>query len=540
MGGARLLVGIFVVVCVFGFLLSGRALAVDACVWRYETGADAPGTRVLSAGVVWGNRFYLIGGRQFDSDIYNNLWSYDPIADSWEELAPLPENVGGMCAVAYEGKIYSVAGFTGLPFDEIDKLYIYDIESDSWSQGASLPAALYNTACALIDGKIYVAGGLGATAVDTLYIYDISSDTWSSGNDLPAPVGGARGAVWNGQFFVVGGWNSDTNYRYIPASDSWSTLEPVPGKAFLSPLMDLEDDSNWPYFYLFGIAPNWSGSDTNVYGYYTSGNYWYIPDLWVPVPAVHITPASANFHDAVFVISTGYIDGAAASDTTLFYICAPYVSEVDPSVVVNYRSTEVMATGLNFDDAGDERFSLIGSKGTTDLNYTVNSSTEVVLTIPEGLDEGAYDLYVRNSFNDGADPPHTFGLNERTFEDAITVEAPAPQVDSISPSSGEVGAGEVDVTIEGEHFFEPIDVKLEGPSKADIECRNPEIENYSQIACTLDLSNAAAGSYDLVVTTDNGEGTLDDAFEMTEPGDDDIGDDDDDDDDDDGGCGCTF
>ncbi|MDP8257613.1 MAG: kelch repeat-containing protein [Candidatus Alcyoniella australis] len=173
-------------------LAPNAALAVDACTWGYEVGANASGERLLAAGAVWEDRFYVVGGRLFNTTIYDNMWSYDPIGDTWEVLTLLPENVVASCAVGYEGKIFSVGGATGLPFSEIDKLYIYDIQGDTWSQGADLPAKRFNTTCGMLDGKIYSAGGYDSGNQAELYIYDIEQDTWSSGHDMPTVVAGAR------------------------------------------------------------------------------------------------------------------------------------------------------------------------------------------------------------------------------------------------------------------------------------------------------------------------------------------------------------
>src|SRR5262249_56227358 len=44
-----------------------------------------------------------------------NAWEYDPAADSWKELAPMPTKRGAAAAAALNGKIYVIGGATVMP-----------------------------------------------------------------------------------------------------------------------------------------------------------------------------------------------------------------------------------------------------------------------------------------------------------------------------------------------------------------------------------------------------------------------------------------
>ena len=42
----------------------------------------------------------------------DNAWQYDPVADSWKSLPPLPTKRGSAVAVEVGGKIYTIGGAT--------------------------------------------------------------------------------------------------------------------------------------------------------------------------------------------------------------------------------------------------------------------------------------------------------------------------------------------------------------------------------------------------------------------------------------------
>jgi hypothetical protein len=136
----------------------------------------------------------------------------------------------------------------------------------------------------------------------------------------------------------------------------------------------------------------------------------------------------------------------------------------------------------------------------------------------------------------------------------------APTVDSIDPASG-TNDGPVDVTITGTGFVDgdtAVGIST-GEGKAEIVATDIVVTDETTLNCTFDLTGAAAGAYDVAVTTSAGTGTLPGGFTVEEAtdddtsdddsgddtsdddsGDDDSGDDDsgDDDDDSSGGCGC--
>src|SRR5215470_13358295 len=64
------------------------------------------------------NKIYAFGGFKLPEsgpaawEPINNAWEYDPAADTWKELAPMPTKRGAAAAAAVDGKLYVVGGAT--------------------------------------------------------------------------------------------------------------------------------------------------------------------------------------------------------------------------------------------------------------------------------------------------------------------------------------------------------------------------------------------------------------------------------------------
>jgi N-acetylneuraminic acid mutarotase len=115
-----------------------------------------------------------------------------------------------------------------------------------WSKGAPFPEPdeeLYGVAA---NGKLYVIGGWGhGKARGATYEYDPATDKWTKKKPMPRPAHHAALAAANGKIYVVGGfvapqqttvptggaWEPiDDVSEYDPATDSWKSLAPLPGK----------------------------------------------------------------------------------------------------------------------------------------------------------------------------------------------------------------------------------------------------------------------------------------------------------------------
>jgi N-acetylneuraminic acid mutarotase len=208
-----------------------------------------------------GGKIYVVGGfRLPDSgpaawQPIDNVWEYDPAADSWKALAPLPTKRGSANAVVVSGKIYVIGG-AGLhpgsketvvhptrPHRALDTNEVYDPATNRWEARSAMPTARNHAAAAAVGSRIYVIGGrIGsafisrASNTDVVEMYDPVTDQWGP---LLASMPTARSAgswgVFRDRIYVAGGEQRTPEFQktfraveaYDPAANRWTILPPM-------------------------------------------------------------------------------------------------------------------------------------------------------------------------------------------------------------------------------------------------------------------------------------------------------------------------
>jgi len=186
----------------------------------------------------------------------DDVWEYDPAADSWKTLAPLPGNRGSAVAVEAGGKIFVIGGATTVegskdpfftffgPCRVLNTNDVYDPVTNKWENRKSMAVPRNHAFAGAVNGKIYVIGGrtghgfiLSATNTDVVEEYNPVSDMWSAPKErMPTPrSGGAWGT--DGRRIYCAGGEVTTNQlvgvfrgieAYEPTTNSWTTLPPMP------------------------------------------------------------------------------------------------------------------------------------------------------------------------------------------------------------------------------------------------------------------------------------------------------------------------
>ncbi len=186
----------------------------------------------------------------------NNSWEYDPAADTWKALAPLPTKRGAAVAAVVGDKIYVIGGAALLPGSEAPALTPavpqavlgtveeYDPAGNTWRARSPMPTPRNHAAAGAVNGKIYVIGGrvgaafIGvASDISVVEEYDPSSDKWSAPRARMPTTRSALGAgTYNGRIYVAGGEFQDPHMMatfrsveaYDPASNTWTVMPSMP------------------------------------------------------------------------------------------------------------------------------------------------------------------------------------------------------------------------------------------------------------------------------------------------------------------------
>jgi len=186
----------------------------------------------------------------------NNAWEYDPAADTWKALAPMPTKRGSPVAVTVGDKMYVIGGATTPPNTNepsvlptrphiaVGTVEEYDPATNTWRQRTSMPTPRNHATAGAVNGKIYVIGGrIGAAFIsvasntDVVEEYDPASDTWGAVRArMPSARSATASGVYNGRIYVSGGEGQTTQYMmtfraleaYDPALNRWTTLPSMP------------------------------------------------------------------------------------------------------------------------------------------------------------------------------------------------------------------------------------------------------------------------------------------------------------------------
>jgi peroxiredoxin/N-acetylneuraminic acid mutarotase len=186
----------------------------------------------------------------------DDMWEYDPAADSWKALAPLPTKRGAAVAVEAGGKIYVIGGVTTVegskdpfftffgPARVLTTNEVYDPATKKWENRRPMAVPRNHSFAAAVNGKIYVIGGrtghgfiMSATNTNAVEAYDPVADMWSGPLErMPTPRSGGGCGTDGRRIYVAGGEVTTTelvgSFRgveaYDPANNTWATLPSMP------------------------------------------------------------------------------------------------------------------------------------------------------------------------------------------------------------------------------------------------------------------------------------------------------------------------
>jgi len=254
-------------------LMVGGQTPTAKAAGAWTMGEPMPAARPGAMAGVINGKLYIAGGNT-TSGVTSTLFIYDPVTDSWTSGANMLQNHARGLSWVINDKLYVAGGFDGT--SEITTLEIYNPSTNSWSYGTNMLTVPSSRLAGVIGGKMYLVGNYS----DQVDIYDPATNSWaiktaskqiggpsvvgvinekmyltgvqvSSGNETyfysydPTTNSviananglgyvGATAGVINGKLYVAGGrvysqpFILDYLQVYDPATDMWTTLEPMP------------------------------------------------------------------------------------------------------------------------------------------------------------------------------------------------------------------------------------------------------------------------------------------------------------------------
>jgi N-acetylneuraminic acid mutarotase len=220
--------------------VSNNVLIANA--YRYNPAANSwagiaplPQARKEASAVSDGTYIYILGGG--DSAGAGNptktMWRYDPVANSYTAMASFSTATFAQSAAYLNGKIYRIAGCTTPCTVFTNTVEVYTISTNRWASAASYPQAAAWIMATGIGNYVYAAGGLTSSTTSKTYRYDPATNTWNDAAtaDLPAARWGSAEGLLNGKWVLAGGSTgsvADTAITWDPATNAWSSLPNMP------------------------------------------------------------------------------------------------------------------------------------------------------------------------------------------------------------------------------------------------------------------------------------------------------------------------
>ena len=189
------------------------AWAYDPQTNTWATIADLPGPRAAHTMAAINSIIYLVGGITSASTA---LWSYDPVADKWNtQHQPMPTGREHTTSAVVDGKLYVIGGEVPNPngggaetYMRLNTNEVYDPVADQWKTLAPMPIPESDITSGIIDGKIHVASGENnqdSCVFAQHEVYDPKTDQWSAMADMLTPRHGAVSGVIGGKWYLVDG-----------------------------------------------------------------------------------------------------------------------------------------------------------------------------------------------------------------------------------------------------------------------------------------------------------------------------------------------
>jgi N-acetylneuraminic acid mutarotase len=221
------------------YVVGGRASIVTSTVVAYDRATNTwssrqslPSGRYSMNGVsTIGQRLYMTAGSQGNLGLTSTLFVYKALSNTWVQKADMPETGGCGVQGVIAGLLYVYSGCAA------DRLFRYNPATNTWITLAPPPTSHHSGSGGVIGGKFYLAGGSheeggSYIAHAQLDIYDPATDTWTTGEPMPQRAELTAGAILNGKLYVAGGQvlqvESAALMVYSPVTKTWATKAPLP------------------------------------------------------------------------------------------------------------------------------------------------------------------------------------------------------------------------------------------------------------------------------------------------------------------------
>ncbi len=212
----------------------------------WTTRAANPIIRAEALRAVVDGKLYTFGGFMGDDGPVKRSDVYNPVANSWTQIADLPTRLTH-AGVAVDGHdVYLVGGYTGIGatgYNQnfgVTQVWKYNTDSNQYTAVTALPAGRAGGGAAVINHVLYYFSGDDSNRLNAVETYAIdltnSNASWEQRADIPDARSHMGYVTLDGKIYTMGGQHgNDENLTtvatvnvYDPGTNAWSTLAPLP------------------------------------------------------------------------------------------------------------------------------------------------------------------------------------------------------------------------------------------------------------------------------------------------------------------------
>jgi len=162
-----------------------------------------------AAAAMLDGRIYVAGGHSFGRD---SARTFRLDGSAWTELAPMHHARGGHALIADAGRLYVIGGNT--VSGDVPAAEVYDPSANRWSDVPPLPLPRNHVSGFTFEGQVCVVGGRAPNTA-RVDCFDPQARSWTRLASLPQATSGAGAATLGGGVVVVAGGEDAGESRLI-------------------------------------------------------------------------------------------------------------------------------------------------------------------------------------------------------------------------------------------------------------------------------------------------------------------------------------
>lgn len=412
-----LLVGLIV-----SMLFSTNLVVFADDLGSWETKANTIYSRYDISAVAVDGKIYVIGGYTSSGGESKIIEEYNIADNTWiSKGAVLSTARWGAAAVEYNGKIYIFGGYGAANLKTTE---VYDPASNTTIFKASAPTARRYARAVVVNNKIYVIGGTSLTleGVATVEVYDPETDTWATKKSMNMPRWASGVAAVNGKIYVFGGSNGGGGYiynateaieEYDPETDIWTIKGNMP-----TAKLGIEAVAAGDKIYIFGGESKTTFFD-EVVAYDTNTGNW---STIASMPGVRSDYGKAEYDNKVYIIDGRTTNSTVCTNIVYSYTLPNMVIAAPPdlSVVAGDQKADLSWTAVD----GSTSYSL--KRATTAGGPYESIATGITGTkyADTGLTNGTTYYYIVTAVNSAGESNPSNEASATPFKPETKPEAP--------------------------------------------------------------------------------------------------------------------